>query len=375
VYKRQPEYRVNFVRKLSKVEGLSLRLYLGEDPPKGKVSNAEDLSGIDLRRFPTTWMKTPVFPIPVHWGLGRALEQDEPDVIVSEGHGNLFSTLAAIRYRRRHKRAAYVLWTLGTVPGKPVNYKGMRGRIKRYLQRRTDWFIVYSSWGKETLVGLGNPAERMTVAVNVTDTPRHLAAADNTKETQSQARAKLDLPDRFTSLYLGAVTSPKRLEVWLEAAGLMGAECNVVLVGDGPELPRLRSLVTEHGWKNVYTPGHVRDQRALYYRAADVLVLPGTGGMVISEAMASSLPVIAFQADGTEYDLVRHHQTGIRLDKGDAEDIRRAVEFVRDHPDQAAEWGRNGRGLISETFSQEHMLEQWVKGVRSAYRVKNSEVR
>ena len=70
-----PEYRVNFVRRLSKVEGLSLRLYLGEDPLKGKVFNAKDLSGIDVRRFPTTWIKAPVMPLPVHWGLGRALEE------------------------------------------------------------------------------------------------------------------------------------------------------------------------------------------------------------------------------------------------------------------------------------------------------------
>ena len=38
--------------------------------------------------------------------------------------------------------------------------------------------------------------------------------------------------------------------------------------------------------------------------SADVVVVPGRGGIVISEAMVHGVPVIVHQADGTEYELV-----------------------------------------------------------------------
>ena len=42
-----------------------------------------------------------------------------------------------------------------------------------------------------------------------------------------------------------------------------------------------------------------------YFAAADLFVLPGTGGLAVQQAMAFGLPVVVAQADGTQSDLVR----------------------------------------------------------------------
>ena len=42
-----------------------------------------------------------------------------------------------------------------------------------------------------------------------------------------------------------------------------------------------------------------------YFAAADLFVLPGTGGLAVQEAMAAGLPVIVAEGDGTQDDLVR----------------------------------------------------------------------
>ncbi|HEY6072779.1 MAG TPA: glycosyltransferase, partial [Anaerolineales bacterium] len=42
-----------------------------------------------------------------------------------------------------------------------------------------------------------------------------------------------------------------------------------------------------------------------YFSAADLFVLPGTGGLAVQEAMSNALPVIVAQGDGTQDDLVR----------------------------------------------------------------------
>ena len=122
---------------------------------------------------------------------------------------------------------------------------------------------------------------------------------------------------------------------------------------------------------NVFLPGHVRDELPLYYRAASVMVLPGRGGMVISEAMAWSLPVIVHQADGTEYDLVRNGMTGLRLGKGDAEDFRKAIEFLRDHPEKTKKMGRAASNLLMKQFSIKNMVNQMKKVIDFAYTKKH----
>ena len=40
------------------------------------------------------------------------------------------------------------------------------------------------------------------------------------------------------------------------------------------------------------------------YKAIDLLVLPGRGGIVISEALSLGVPVLVYQGDGVELDLI-----------------------------------------------------------------------
>ena len=61
------------------------------------------------------------------------------------------------------------------------------------------------------------------------------------------------------------------------------------------------------------------------YCKADIVYVPGRGGMIISEAMAFACPVILHEADGTEYDLVINGKTGFRIKK-DAEAVANKVK-------------------------------------------------
>jgi len=72
--------------------------------------------------------------------------------------------------------------------------------------------------------------------------------------------------------------------------------------------------------------------------------------------MAHALPVIVYQADGTEYDLVRHRETGLHLQRGDVRALRDAITLCRGNPRQAAAWGRAGQKLVAERFTQDHMV-------------------
>ena len=85
---------------------------------------------------------------------------------------------------------------------------------------------------------------------------------------------------------------------------------------------------------------------------------------MISEAMAWSLPVVVHEADGTEYDLVRDGETGIRLTGGSVTDFNNAVETLRRDITKCKAMGRAGR----ESLVKEHNIEQMVERIIDAVR-------
>jgi len=287
----------------------------------------------------------------------------QPDVILCEGESNILSYFKAIWYRRSHPGTGLIHWSLGGLPGSPIT-NPLKRIIKRYLLSKFDTFVVYSSYGKEKLIELGCPSDQIHVAVNVSDTKRHLASSRNLVLTKEQAREELCLPMAFTVLYAGTLDDDKRLEALIKAlVDTSSPPCNLVVLGDGPLLSNLKSMAFELGLCHAFFPGRVSwGVMAKYYRAGDVFVLPGRGGMVMSEAMAHGLPVIVHQADGTEVDLVRDGVTGYRLDSGSPEAIRAAIKKLYSAPDVAAAMGIVGQKLVEQTYT----LESMVKAIQAA---------
>jgi glycosyltransferase involved in cell wall biosynthesis len=123
-----------------------------------------------------------------------------------------------------------------------------------------------------------------------------------------------DLP-RPICLYVGRVAVETNIGAFLDA-DLPGSK---VVVGSGPDLERLKR---EHPGV-LFTGYRDNGKLAACYRAADVFVFPSrtdTFGLVMLEALASSVPVAAFPVTGP-IDVVEDGVTGA-LDI----DLARAVE-------------------------------------------------
>lgn len=155
----------------------------------------------------------------------------------------------------------------------------------------------------------------------------------------------------------------KRPDVLLDIAGLVDSSLfNFVLAGAGPEVEPLERRASAEGLDNVYVVGRVSDDLPLYYRAADVVVIPGRGGIVISEAMAWRLPVVVHEADGTELDLVSDGETGYVLDSGTVESFKAVLEAMQAFAEGSSKLGRNGRALLESAFTVEQYAAS-VEGV------------
>jgi glycosyltransferase involved in cell wall biosynthesis len=362
------EYRAGLFRKLTESPDLKIRLFIGDDAKNSKIRSTSDLSGLELRRLPTKFFRLRNRLLVHHRGLVESLKEFEPDVILTEGESHILGYLQAIRYRRKYPNVKLIHWGGGGLPGDKIRMGSLKNRILRRLHRSFDSFMVYSSFCKNWLVELGHDSDRIFVATNVGLTHKHLEAASNLSETPSEARTALQLPNKFTVLYVGTLDANKRPDVLLDLAATTDpSQFNYVLLGGGSQHESLRQRSSSENLENVFLPGNVGSDLSLYYRAADVVVIPGRGGIVISEAMAWNLPVIVHEADGTEFDLVKDGTTGRHLSDGSVESFRNAIEQLRTTPDQLLKLGDNAHQSLVEEFGIEQMIKKMTTGIITTY--------
>ena len=108
---------------------------------------------------------------------------------------------------------------------------------------------------------------------------------------------------------------------------------------------------------NVLIVGNVGADIVDYYVGADVLLVPGLGGIVISEAMAAGLPAIAHRCDGTERDLILPGRTGLLVRDASAQAFSLAVRTLAGDPSEARRMGAEARNLVTTKCSSNAMVE------------------
>lgn len=366
-------YRTALFSRLASEPKVDVKLLIGADVPNTKVRSASSIEGIGFRKLKTRFMNIGRRTLTWHVGLVDELREFHPDVILCEGESHFIGYLQAIFYRKFfNRRVALMHWCFISLPGRPVREFRFGAVIKGFFRRFFEAFVLYSSYSKECLRQLGEPEEKVFVATNVGDVEKFLKLSDSTTETRSEARNALKIPEGFTVLYVGALDREKHPEMMLDLAReLDGKGYNFVLLGSGPMLEELRERVARETLADVFLPGRVVKELPLYYRSADVLLIPGRGGIVISEAMAFGLPVIVHQADGTEYDLIQDNITGIHLKGASLGHFMDALEFLRNDPDRCAKMGLASRQLVETRFTTDNMVRQIISAARYAINTRN----
>lgn len=167
-------------------------------------------------------------------------------------------------------------------------------------------------------------------------------------------------PGAKVLLFVGRLGREKNIEFVIRAFAelrKMRGEVDFVLVGEGPIRDQLKSLVTRLALKEatIFTGPITHAEIAPYYQAADLFVfssLTDTQGIVVLEAIASGLPVVALR-DEAFTSMVKNGRNGflLRPDASHTLFARRSAALLENH----AQWRRFSAAStrIARAFSEE----------------------
>ena len=119
------------------------------------------------------------------------------------------------------------------------------------------------------------------------------------------------------------------------------------IVGEGPELPALRSLAADHGVRDaVQFVGSLTglDELQAEYAAADIFCLPSLQegfGIVFLEAMAAGLPIVAARA-GAAPEVAPEGEVSLLVEPSDDDDLLAALRRLAGDPDLRRRLGARG---------------------------------
>lgn len=178
---------------------------------------------------------------------------------------------------------------------------------------------------------------------------------------RADARKELGIsPDDLVVLAVARLVPHKGVDQVIAAVAGAGP-CTLLLVGTGPEEPRLREQAAMAPPEvSVQFCGFV-DDLAPYYAAADVFALASTAegfGLVFAEAAHYGVPSIAYRTGGVP-DVIVDGETGLLAETGDEDSFARHVRALLQDQGLRKRLGRAARERAERLFTTHSMVSQY----------------
>ena len=335
-------------------QGVELWLLSGQDARRavGRVGIKEPVVSHEAK-FDFREYRFGTYTFRRYFDVVSKIAEIKPDVVLNAAHSGNWShwKISAQKNRLGFK---LVSWLCG--------YEFHPGRLKSFfLDRfipRYDYHLAYHSNARDYAMSHGARADQITVMHNTINEEK-IATLPRAEARALVVGSHPEIGDRKIILFVGAVLAEKRIEVILQALDAMRRKDAVlVLVGDGEHLPVIRQLCA--GRDDVVITGSIVEGVGPYFDAAELYVLPGTGGLGINEAMAHRLPIVSGFADGSADDLVVDGENGFRLRENTVAELAEKMTAILDNPELARRMGERSREMITGKFAFREFINRIV---------------
>lgn len=327
-------YRIPVFNEIARYTQIEFKVFFLAETVSGRLWNVER-EKIHFEYRVLKGFKIPLpnrFPIFFNPGIGSILRKENPDLIICGGYHHP-SFLAALYYAKKYQKR-FVLWCESHAQSVRLR-NPLADFYRKQFIGASDGFVV--------------PGRKSFDFIRRFETNgKGIWTAPNAVNNELFSRSGNPTDSRFPSmviLYVGRLVDSKGILVLLRAFQEISkapsplplpqggeGKCEgigLILVGEGKDRAKYETFCRKQGLTNVFFEGFKQqDELAFYYGAADLFVLPSIQeewGLVLNEAAASGLPLIATEASGAAFDLIDEGHNGFRIPTGDAPALRDSI--------------------------------------------------
>lgn len=290
---------------------------------------------------------------------------------------NHLNGLLAFELRRRFRLP--VVYEVRGFPTEPMA-RGLRSRVlsenwvarKRLEEqcwRDADRVVTLAEVMKAHIVSRGVPAEKVVVVPNAVE-----AAAFAPGPGDHRLRAELRIPRADTVVgYVSTLNAYEGVVFLIDAVARLSREdrpVSALIVGDGPELERLRQRARELGIEDrVHLVGRVpHDEITRYYSLIDLFVVPRLDQPPCQlvtplkpyEAMASGCPLVVSRLPALQ-EMIIEGETGVSFRPEDAESLAEVLRTLLDDPERRETLARNALEWVRTNRSWSSNAERYIE--------------
>lgn len=311
-----------------------------------------------------------ISPSGIPLGLIKDLFQEHYDILVAYlGSVEMLFCFLAAKLRRK----PIILGSGGWGWKGKASERNLASPFTKFIVPRSDAILVPGTKHREYFVSLGvapNNIFIMPYASNV-------IIKKEDYEEEKKLRGRFDIGTKKVILYVGRLVKQKGLEYLIEAFSKLRKErddVTLIIAGEGESRSELELLSKNLGiGDSIYFAGFVLNaELPPYYVLCDVCVVPSITYIkadiwvrTINDAMSAGKPVIATDAVGAAFDMIRDGINGFIVPEKDSEALYKALKKIISEPQLAQKMGEESKRILEQGFTYEHMIKGFREAIES----------
>ena len=361
-----PEFRVGLYDRLNDDPGLDITIAHGSlSMPVFKSAQKKLFKEVKLNNKE---IRVGGFTLVWQVGLFREVTGGSYDIVVAQGNFGILSSYIPLFFRWLQKKKNMVWMCAYERPGIKGMRKRVRDAITSIVLKLFHGGVTYSTYAKKYLINRNMPLDKIKILGNTIDVVslhNKIIALD-----KERCRNELGLK-KDVILFAGKFTPAKQIDLLINALKALVVNrgrdnLQLVLLGDGPILRDLKMLVRDLCLEDyVRFEGVVIEGKEKYFRTATVAVMPGSGGLLINDCMASRLPIILSYSDGTHFDLIKDRETGVLFSRDDVYDLADKIAMLLDDKSLRKKIADNAEQLILTKYTLDKMADNFKEALKS----------
>jgi len=318
--------------------------------PLGRFGKKTVEKGIDVKSLELNHKFSVLVAI---YKIKRIIQTFDPDIV----HTHLFHASLIGRIAVMGENISLITTIHNTYDKNPDNHdETIRDRFYSITDFLVDLTTFVSSAAHNRYVQTGTVSSKNSCCV-----PNGIDM-DEFKPLESNSNNK----QGFTWTIVGNLQEQKDHHTLLKALSQLSRDkydINMVIVGEGKLRHDLESLSNKLNITDIVSFEGRVESVPEYLSVSDAFVLSSRWegfGLVVAEAMACELPVVATNTGGPS-EIIDDGKTGFLAERGSPKDLAEKMQTVMDlSPEERDAFGKRGRQRIKNNYSIEQTVSDWI---------------